>query len=270
MIAALACVQLASDSIFSRSAAPFSLPAKIPANLGIAIYSAIERGAPAPYVEAMLAQAALNEGMLSRAQAFAGRMPASPAREELLGKIALARGDEHSAEIHFIAAADAFAIRAETIRLAKKDPAAAYRLELAMRDRLTRTATLPDLLADAYWRLGILATQLGYRAHELPMRHKWFETGMRDYVEAVALSPISEKYLIYAGSQALNLNNPIEAQQYFRRAVNQNPASADAYAGLGVAALRLGDRQSGLSYARLSAAYNPRSHFLHTLEALLK
>lgn len=270
MTAALACVQLASDSIFSQSAARASLPAKIPETLGIAIYSAIERAAPAPYVEAMLAQAALNQRDLARAQIVAERMPPSPAREELLGKIARARRDEVAAQRHFIAAADAFAIRAETTRLAKTDPMAAYRLELAMRDRLATAATLPDLLADAYWRLGILATQLGYRAHSVTTRRQWFATGMQDYVQAVALSPISEKYLIAAGSQALNLHNPMAAIQYFRRATNQNPASADAYAGLGVAALQLGDRQAALNDAKRSAAYNPRSHFLHTLEKLLR
>jgi Tfp pilus assembly protein PilF len=261
-------VQLASGAIFSRAAAPASLPANLPRDLGIRTYSGIERVAPAPYVEAMLAQASLERGDLQRAQSYAERLPQSPARADLLGRIAQAGGDQAAAQRYFLAANDVFAIRGEVNRLAKRDPVSAYNLELRLTRRLQSAATHPDALADAYWELGRLATQRGYL--DAGQRRAWFKTGMHDYVEAVALAPFSERYLIYAGSQALNLDDPRQARVYFKRAADQNPASADAYAGLGVAAFRTGDAAKARTYALLSRSYDPHSHFLHTLEALLK
>jgi tetratricopeptide (TPR) repeat protein len=261
-------VQLASGVIFSRAAASASLPAKLPADLGIRSYAAIERVAPAPYVEAMLAQASLERGELQGAQSYAERLPESPARADLLGRIAHAAGDQAAAQRYFLAANDVFAIRSEVNRLAKRDQVSAYNLELRLTQRLQSAATHPDALADAYWELGRLATQRGYA--DAGQRREWFKTGMHDYVEAVALAPFSERYLIYAGSQALNLDDPRQARAYFKRAADQNPASADAYAGLGVAAFRTGDATKARTYAQLSRSYDPHSHFLHTLEALLK
>lgn len=245
-----------------------SLPANLPANLGMRTYSAIERVAPAPYVEAMLAQASLDRGDLQRAQSHAERLPPSPARDDLLGRIAQASGDQPAAQRYFLAANDVFAIRSEVRRLAKHDTVSAYNLELRLTRRLQGAATHPDALADAYWELGRLATQRGYA--DAGHRRDWFKAGMHDYVEAVALAPFSERYLIYAGSQALNLDDPAQARVYFKRAADQNPASADAYAGLGVSAFRSGDAAKARAYAQLSRSYDPHSHFLHTLEALLK
>jgi hypothetical protein len=254
--------------VFSHAAAPVSLPARIPAAWGASAYAAIERVSPAPYVAAMLAAAALDRHDLPLAQSYAQKLPESPARAELLGQIAQARGDEAQASLYFVAANDVFAIRREVNRLASHDLTGAYELELTLKNRLEQTAMHPDALADAYWGLGRLATQRGYM--DPPHRRIWFEEGMRDYVAAVKLAPLAERYLIAAGSQELNLNEPARAQAFFKRAVDGNPASADAYAGLGVAAFRLGDLASAQQYERLSRSYDPRSHFLHTLQALLK
>lgn len=244
------------------------MPARIPVVFGVNGYAAIERIAPAPYVEAMLAQAALDRRDLDRAESHAKRLPQSPVRDELLGRIAAARGDEAAAEQYFVAAADVFAIRTEVNRLSSSDPAAAFRIESRLRDRLQQTATHPDALADAYWRLGRLDTQLGYA--NARQRRTWFETGMRDYAQAVALAPLAEKYLIAAGSQSLNLNDAKQAQTYFQRAAEANPASADAYAGLGMSAYRLGNLAEARGYAAQARSYDPHSHFLRHLEALLK
>ncbi len=240
----------------------------MPIAFGVRIYTAIERATPAGYVEAMLAQAALERRDLERAQWYAMRLPESPARADLLGRIAQAHGDAAAAQRYFIAANDVFAIRSEVNRLARRDPVSAYGLEFRLKDRLQRAATHPDALADTYWELGRLATQRGYV--DVANRRAWFETGMRDYTEAVKLAPLAEKYLIVAGSQALNLDDPARARLYFKRAADENPASADAYAGLGVAAFRMGDAAKARIYEQLSRSYDPHSHFLHTLEALLK
>jgi tetratricopeptide (TPR) repeat protein len=261
-------VQAASDAIFSHAAAPVSLPAHIPAAWGASAYAAIENIAPAPYVAAMLATAALDRNDLKLAQSYARRLPESPPRAELLGRIARTRGNQAEAYRYFVDANDVFAIRGEVNRLAAHDLPGAYELELRLKDRLERTATHPDALADAYWGLGRLATQRGYTdpAH----RRGWFEEGMRDYDAAAKLAPLAERYLIAAGSQELNLDEPARAHVFFKRAIDGNPASADAYAGLGVADFRLGDLASARQDERLSRSYNPQSHFLHTLQALLK
>lgn len=254
--------------MFSRAAAPVSLPANIPVAWGVSAYAALEKIAPAPYVAAMLATAALDRNDLQLAQSYARRLPDSAARAELLGRIARARGNQAEAYRHFVDANDVFAIRGEVNRLAAHDLPGAYELELRLKDRLERAATHPDALADAYWRLGRLTTQRGYMdpAH----RRAWFEEGMRDYEAAVKLAPLAERYLIAAGSQALNLDEPARARVFFKRAIDGNPASADAYAGLGVADYRLGDLASARQDERMSRSYDPHSHFLHTLEALLK
>jgi tetratricopeptide (TPR) repeat protein len=232
------------------------------------VYGAIDRVAPAPYVSKMLASAAFERGDLTRARAYAQRLPGSPARAELLGRIALARGDRVSAANYFIEANDVFGLRDEVKRLASRDVPAAYNLEMRVKERLALSATHPDALADADWQLGRLATRRGYA--DRAARQAWFAEGLRDYEAAVQLAPTAERYLMAAGSQELNLNDPTSAMQYFQRVVNQNPASADAYAGLGVSQYRLGNVAEARRYERLSRSYDPRSHFLHTLETLLQ
>ena len=261
-------MQAGSDGIFSRAAAPRSVPAAISLSTGSAIYRAIARVAPAPYVYKMLADAAFDQGDLSGARAYAQRLPDSPARAELLGRVALARGDQSAASRYFIDANDVFALRTAVAQLAKRDLPAAYALQSRLKDRLASTATHPDALADAYWELGRLATQRGYANPSA--RDMWFEAALRDYEHAVALAPTAERYLMAAGSQELNLGDPASASRYFTRVVAQNPASADAYAGLGVSAYRLGNLAEARRYEALSRSYDPRSHFLHTLETLLR
>lgn len=261
-------VQAGSDGIFSRAAAPGSIPSRISPQTGAAIYRAIARVAPASYVYSMLAGAAFEQGDAREAQAYAQHLPDSPARSELLGRIALANGDQTAASRYFIAANDVFSLRTAVTRLASHDLPAAYDLQVRLTQSLAHTATHPDALADAYWELGRLATQRGY-AHP-PQRHEWFVQGLRDYERAVALAPTAERYLMAAGSQELNLDDPKTAVQYFQRVVNQNPASADAYAGLGVSAFRLGNLDEARHYEQLSRSYDPHSHFLHTLETLLR
>jgi len=216
----------------------------------------------------MLASAAFERGDLTGAQSYAHRLPASPARAELLGRIALARGDRIAAANYFIEANDVFGLHDEVARLRSRDLPAAYDLAMRLKERLALNATHPDALADADWQLGRLATQRGYA--DPASRQAWFAEGLHDYQDAVRLAPTAERYLMAAGSQELNLNDPKNAIQYFQRVVNQNPASADAYAGLGVSQFRLGNVAEARRYERLSRSYDPRSHFLHTLETLLQ
>lgn len=252
-------MQIGSDAIYSKAGTPQSLPAHLPLSLGERIYRVIAQVAPAPYVNAMLADAAMQRGDLNAAQRYASRLPDSVRRSDLLGRIARARGDHARAEYYFVLADDVFAIGDEVDALAKSDPAGAYRVEETFIRRLERKATHPDALAEAYWRLGVLASQLG----RPPLAMKHFQS-------AVDLSPLSGKYLIAAGFQAYDLHDNAAAQAYFQRAIAVDPGSADAYAGAGMTALRLGDRATARMYAARSRSYDPRSHALYTLEKLLQ
>lgn len=252
-------MQIGSDAIYSKAATPQSLPAHVPIALGERIYRVIASVAPAPYVEEMLADAALERGDLSAAQRYASALPPSVRRDDLLGRIARARGDHAQADRYFVAAGDVFAIGEEVDELAQRDPAAAYRVELSLIRKLEGGSTHPDALAEAYWRLGVLDSNLGRPA--LAMTH---------YTRAVALSPLSAKYLIAAGFQSYDLHEYVAAQDYFQRAIAVDPRSADAYAGAGMTVLRLGDRNAARMYAARSRAYDPRSHALSTLEKLLQ
>ncbi len=92
---------------------------------------------------------------------------------------------------------------------------------------------------------------------------------MQNYTRAVALSPLSEKFLISAGFAAYEMRDDTGAQRYFQRAISVDPASADAYAGAGMTALRDGDRARAQRYAQRARAANPNSHALSTLESQL-
>ncbi len=222
------------------------------------MYRTIVAVAPAAYAQDMLAQAALQRGDLADAELYARAMPPSLRRDDLLGRIARTRGDHAQAQRYFIAADDVFAIGEEVDSLAKHDPAAAYRVEDLLRKHLERSATHPDALAEADWRLGVLAANLGRP-----------RLAMTDYTRAVELSPLSSKYLISAGFQSYDLRDNAAAQTYFQRAIAADPGSADAYAGAGMTALRLGNRGLAEMYAARSRKYDPHSHALYTLENLL-
>ncbi len=256
---ALGAVQLASDAIFAGAGSPYALPAHVAPNLGAAIYRGVARVAPAPYVDDMLARAALAAHNLGAARRYAARLPESANRNELLGRIALARGDHGKAQAYFLRAGDVFAIEGEVERLARRNPGAGYALEEQLKLRLERSGTHPDAVAEAYWRLGVLAA-----------RQNRLRVALENYRQAVALSPISGKYLIAAGFQAYDINALLEARGFFARAIGVDPANADAYAGAGMVALALGDRASAAAYAARSRALDPNSSPLKTLQAQLQ
>lgn len=256
----LAVVQAASASIYASAGSPASLPAHIPPEFGRSAYAAIERIVPASWVESMLVRSALSSKNLGEAQTHLDRMAPSVSRSELAARIALEQGDHSAAMDHFLDAVDVDAVQAEVDRLAKGGRIdRAYALENAVRARLRSNATHPDAVAESYWRSGMLATKLGDLA-----------VGLADYRHALALAPFSEKYLLAAGTQSLNLHQSKNAGDYFERSISVDPASADAYAGMGVVALRQGDRASAERYERRSRALDPNSEMLSALDRDLK
>ena len=255
----MAFVQVGSDAIFRDAGVPRSVPAQMSQGLGVRVYRTLAREAPAPYVFEMLARAALARGDLRAAQRDALALPVSAKRSDLLGDIALARGDRRAALHLFINADDIFAIARQVDTLAARDPAAAFRLEMQLKDHLERTATHPDALADSYWRLGTLSAAQGKSAQ-----------AMREFAHAAALSPLSGKYLLAAGFQAYDLRQAARARAYFLHALAADPASADALAGAGLAALQAGNRAGARSFAARARAIDPQDVPLRTLDRLLQ
>lgn len=255
----LGAIQLGSDAIFARAGEPASLPAHLPPRLGIAIYRAAGTISHAPFVDAMLARAELDRGDLAAAQRYTGRLPGSARRYDLYGEIAQARGRDRIAQEYFVRAGDIEAVDAAVRTLTAADPARAYALEDGLRARLEQSGTHQDLLAEAYWRLGNLAWRQSKRA-----------LAMQQYRRAVVLSPLSEKFLLSAGFASYEMHDDAGAQRYFTRVLGVDPASADAYAGSGMLAIRAGNRARAQVDAQRARAADPHSHALATLEMLLR
>jgi len=259
-VAVGAFVQLGSDAVFARAAAPVSLAAHLPPWLGTRIYETLERAAPLPFVEAMLTDDALQRGDLDAAAAHAARMPAGTLRNEDEARIALARGRHDEAIRRFLEAGDDAALQADVVQLMNTGRAReAYALEERVRERLVSSKTRPNAVADSWWRLGRLAV----RMHDLPEAD-------RDYARARALAPLNTKYLIESGMLALQRHRADAAHALFARAAEIDPAGADAVAGMGLAALDRGDRAEAAHLAERAEHLNARAALALRLQRRLR
>ncbi len=271
LLVALAFVQLASDSLDSRAAAPGTFPQRISARFGDAVYGVLDALAPASYVESTLAERALERGDVASAQRYAVRLPASPGRDELLARVAGARGQTQLALEYSLAAFDSDAVQAAAQRLAVSDPKAAYDLERLLELRLSRRATHPDAVAEAQLQMGLFANQVAWR--KVPgseTQRAWLRIALSDFESAVALAPLSERYAIAAANQADLLAERSRAEALFARAAEIDPGSADAIAGLGVVALQNGDRTAAVGYLNRARALDPRALMVRALERDLR
>lgn len=267
LVVALACIQAASDAFASSAAAPGTFPRRVPSRLGWAVYDLLDRVAPAPYVEATLAEAALDEGDAARALVHALRLPASPTRDEILGRIALARHEQQLALEYFLAAPDANAVQSAVLARAAQNPAEGYALERLLEARLALSATHPDAVAETYWHMGILANQEAWRqVSGSATQLAWLRRGLGDFESAVRISPLSERYVIAAANQEDLIGARRRAEELFLRAREIDPESADAIAGLGVIAFERGDRAKAQLYLQQGRAVDPRSLMVRALE----
>lgn len=252
----------------ASAAIPYALPRAIPLAYGLRVYGLLDRFAPAPYVEATLSTVALSQGDLDSAERYALRLPPIPVRNELLARIAQARGEPKLALEYYLVVPDVNVVQSSVFVLKHTDPDAAYVLESTLRDRLEALLTHPDSVAEAYWMLGLLA---GDRAAAHPaQRREFLRLGLQNFQKAIELSPFSEKYLLAAGNESLALGDLSEARRDFSGALEVQPSSADAYVGLGTVSLRAGDTISALRYARRARRLDPAAPMLPALERALR
>ncbi|HYW53495.1 MAG TPA: O-antigen ligase family protein, partial [Dongiaceae bacterium] len=262
LVVVLACafVQVGSDVLLARAAAPLSLAAHLPPGLGTRVYETLERVSPLPFVEAMLTADALQRGDLPAASAHAARMAPGTLRNEDQARIALARGRHDEAVRRFLEAGDDAALQADVVKLTRTGRAReAYALEDRLRRRLVASKTRPNAVADSWWRLGRLAA----RMHDLPEAE-------RDYARARALAPLNTKYLIESGTLALQRRHDDAARALFARAAEVDPGSADALAGMGLAALDAGDRAEAERLAGRALRINARAPLALRLQLRLR
>jgi tetratricopeptide (TPR) repeat protein len=203
---------------------------RLPRSIGTSVYATLERIAPAPFVEEMLARSAFAADDLADAQRHALALPASSSRNELLGRIAELQGQPQVALAYYLAAPDEDAVNRYVAALGRTDPAAAYALESDLLRRLDALRTHPDAVAEAYWRLGVLSTRRGYL--DSAARADAWKASLPNYLQAAALAPLSEKYWLALGNQYLLLRDWSAARGAFLHALDVNPASARARGGI--------------------------------------
>jgi O-antigen ligase/tetratricopeptide (TPR) repeat protein len=250
-------VQVASDSEYAYAASPDSFPARLPPRLGTRVYEGIERIAAFPLVEDVLTRDALRRGDLRAASAHAARLPEGPVRSDDLARIAAADGRTADAIRLYLDAGDDRALQPFVDVLVRDGRLrAAYALELRIRDRIDGMGMRPNAVADTCWRLARLALQLGDVA-----------AASRFYAEASALAPLNTKYLVEAGTLALDRDMPQAADALFARAAAVDPADADAIAGEGLAALLRRDRADAARRLAEANAINPRATLARRLAA---
>ena len=239
--------------------APHTLSSLIPLSFGRDVYRALDRVAPAAFVEETLAEDALARGDLDGALHYATRLHASSRRDDLLGRIAEARGDLALAREYYFSAPDVDRMQQLIRALARVDAPGAYDLEVRFAQHLASLQRHPDALAQAYFTAGNFADWLGWRAKSI-----------ENYKRALALAPFDITYLLKAGSEAYVSGDFDLAKQYYARGVNVNPACADCLAGLGMVAFRQGDRAQARAYAARSRAADSKSAMLRALDGLLR
>jgi len=269
-VPALAIVQLASDSFAARAAAqPGAIPFRVSPAWALAVYRALDRIAPAPYVEETLARAALQSGDPDAALRYAMRLPASAQRNEILARVAERQAQPVLALEYFFAAPDIDAVQMRVDAIGARDPAAAFDLERRLRDRLAALQTHPDAVAEADWRMGVLANR---QAERVPAasRGAWASRALQSYELAYALAPFSSKYGLAAANQAYASGDDAGAERFYRQTVEQDPASADAVAGLGLVALRAGRRAEAETFLRRARGIDAGAPMVRVLERALE
>jgi tetratricopeptide (TPR) repeat protein len=257
-VIALALVQFASDALYAR-AAPQALVSYIPLAFGVRVYQAIDAIAPAAYVNDALADAMLQQSDPATALSYAVRMPPGSRRDALLARIAQAQGDDVLAGEYAFAADDVDAVQRDVARVARYNLPQALQLEARFRERLIAAGTHPDAVAESY------AISANYEAwlHRYP-------AALALDAQALALAPLNMGYVLSAANNAYLSGDLADAQRLFEDGVSIDPAGGDAYAGLGLIALREGRRDRAQAYLQRARVVDPHAQMIPALEAALR
>jgi tetratricopeptide (TPR) repeat protein len=243
----IAVALFAAQTLVSLALAPIAIPPAwmrvAPASWSRAAAAAIDARVPAvPAAHVALIRQAIDGGDLDLAARRIARLAPSNDRSVLEGRLAERRGDADAAVAAYLRAGDG----EDAARLIDALAQSGSTLE-AIRLARQALASLPgggahaSAEADAWWRLGRLEQRAAY---DLPIaqRGPLERQAARAYERAAALAPLSQKYLLAAGNERLNLGEPAAAKPYFDALLKLDPASLDALVGSADVALRTGDR----------------------------
>jgi tetratricopeptide (TPR) repeat protein len=232
VVVGLGAVQLASSAAYGDLAARPSLPAML---------HDVAPGLLRPLIGDAGAQvaAAIHNRDFAAAERLVATLPDGAGAADLRGRIAEARGAYGAALDDYVRARDV--VRAERIidAEAARDPVRAAddqkRLVEAVRDH----GGAAEVTGEAWWRLGQLQAAAGY--HDVARRILYWEDAEESYQHALSSAPNEETYLLAAGYQAVANGDPLLGQQYYKRAAEVVPNSADAWAGVAWAAAAIDD-----------------------------
>ena len=270
LLLALGALQVVSSALLRDYARPYALPALLPADMDDRLFGESGARAPTSGLRLLLARQALADHNYALAELRLRNVPPGRDRDQLTGLLEEARGDHADAIHDYLLAGDSNGLEREEARVtASGDTRGAVLLQREIVARLKKDRTQPDALAEAWWRLGLAEQLDGYMHYPISSRRPWQIRAMKAYENAVALAPLSERYLVAAGSQELNLNDAATAQRYFERARDVDPTSAQAWVGLAQVALRRGDRAAARRYLARAERIDPASPALHRMEAKL-
>lgn len=269
-LTALAAVQVISSSVLRDYAQPDSWLMHVPHTLANRVAVGAGDRFLTPALKLVLARRAMDHGDLALAERRVAALPPSRDRASLTGEILERRGDHAGAIRSFLLAGDLPALeREEQLVELSGNISGAVALQREIVSGLERDRTQPDALAEAWWRLGLVEETDAYH-HPIPARGPYKVRSLRAYEQAVALAPLSEKYLIAAGSQELNLGDVGRALIYFERARDVDPTSAQAWIGLGEVALYRGDREAAHRYLARARRIDPSMPSVLRLDAKLR
>ena len=213
---------------------------------------------PSP-LRLLLARRALQDGDLALASRWIVLLPPSRDRSSLEGGLAEANGDALAAARGYLAADDLSGVERLIAGAERRgDPDGALALQSEVVGRLRADRTQSDTLAEAYYRLGLLEEEASWRLPVGDARRRADELhAKKAYDGALVLAPFSQRYLIAAASQELNLGDLDAAAREYARARNADPASSVALVGLGEVALRRGDVAGAGAWLARARAIDP-------------
>jgi hypothetical protein len=207
----------------------------------------------------LLARRALEDGDVTLAARRIALLPHSRERLALEGGLAEARGDASAAARAYLGAGELAGVdRLVADAERRGDPNRALALQREAVQRLRYDRTQSDISAEAYYRLGVLEQEASARLPSRDPRSRAHQLlSKKAYDEALVLAPFSQRYLIAAGSQELNLGDLDAAAKDYLLARNADPTSAVAYVGLGEVALRRGDAAGARAWLARARALVP-------------